>query len=99
MSLPRRERRALRKIEAGISRTDPGLAGLMGSFNELAAGRDVLPAERRRGPAALLASAGRLAVRGTAATAAAVFAPGVRERLGVHGRPQPMARTTWRGLT
>ena len=99
MSLSRRERRALRTIEVGISKSDPGLAGLLGSFNGLADGCDMLSADRGRGPAALAVSAGRLVVRGTAAAAAAVCASGVRERLGVRGRPQPMARTTWRGLT
>jgi Protein of unknown function (DUF3040) len=99
MSLSRRERRALRTIEVGISQSDPGLAGLLGSFNGLAAGSDMFAAERGRRPTALALSAGRLVLRGTAAAAAAVCAPGVRERLGVRGGSQPMARSTWRGLT
>lgn len=101
MSIPRRERRALRRIEAGISRSDPGLAQMLDSFSGLAAGRDLLPAERSLGAAglAVAVSAGRMVVRGSAAAAAAVCAPGVRERLGVRGRPQPVARTTWRGMT
>jgi Protein of unknown function (DUF3040) len=99
MSLSRRERRALRAIEVGISQSDPGLAGLLGGFNGLADGCDMLATEPGRGPAALARSAGRLVLRGTAAAAAAICAPGVRERLGVRGGPQPMARSTWRGLT
>lgn len=98
MSLPRRERKALRKIEAGIGRSDPGLAQMLGSFDRLAARHEMLPPERSLG-LAIAVSAGRLVLRGSAAAAAAVCAPGVRERLGVRGRAQPMARSTWRGMT
>jgi Protein of unknown function (DUF3040) len=98
MSLPRHELRALRQIEAGIRRSDPGLAQFLGDFDEAAAGhagpdrRDVT----RRG---LPKSAFRLAVRGAAAALSAVCAPGLRERLGVRDEPQPMARSPWQRYT
>lgn len=95
MSLPRRERRALREIEAGISRSDPELAHLLGGFRELTAGQ-AMPSDDpgRRGFAlALAASAARLAAHAAGAAAAAVCIAGVRERLGVRDRPHPMARS------
>ena len=98
MSLPRRELRALRQIEAGLRRSDPALAQFLGDFDEAAAGhaapdrRDVT----RRG---LPKSAFRLAVRGAAAALSAVCAPGLRERLGVRDEPQPMARSPWQRYT
>jgi hypothetical protein len=105
MSLPRRELRALRKIEAGIRRSDPGLAQFLGDFEKAAAGRAVpaagpdrpgRPDTSRRGFAK---SAVRLAVRGAAAAVGAVCAPGLRERLGVRDEPQPMARSPWQRFT
>jgi hypothetical protein len=101
MSLPRRERRALRQIEAGISRSDPGLAQLLGGFHELASGQAVPSDEPSRGSTGLTVAVSvmRLAARGAAAAAAVVYAPGVRERLGVRSQPQPMARSTWQRLT
>ena len=103
MSLPRRERRALRRIEAGIRRSDPGLAQLLGDFDGLAAGQPMSSDQRSRGAmtrvgafaAAGAVSAARLVARGTLA----VFAPGVRERLGVRELPQPMGRSPWQRLT
>jgi len=101
MSLPRRELRALRQIEVGLRRSDPGLAQFLGDFENAAAGhagpgrpgpRDVT----RRG---LPGSAFRLAVRGAAAALGAVCAPGLRERLGVRDEPQPMARSPWQRYT
>jgi len=107
MSLPHRERKALREIEAGIRRSDPGLARLLGDFHGRPAGQDMPHDEREPGGAAracaralaVSASAARLVGHGTVAAAAAVCAPGVRERLGVRGRPQPMARSSWQRLT
>jgi len=101
VSLSRSERRALRKLEAGISRTDPRLARLLDGFNGLAAGHAMFPAERRRGAAAVAwaVSAARIVGRGGAAAAAVICAPGVRERLGVRMRPQPMARAPGQRLT
>ncbi len=99
MSLRIRERRALRMIEAGISQSDPGLVRLLDGFNDLATGHVTIGDERRQGPEPWWRSAARLAARGTATAAAAVCAPGVRERLGVRGRPQPMGRATWQRLT
>jgi hypothetical protein len=108
MSLPRRELRALRQIEAGIRRSDPGLAQFLGDFEKAAAGyavpaaepdRPDLPGRRgvtRRG---LARSAVRLAVRGAAVAFGAVCAPGLRERLGVRDEPQPMARSPWQRYT
>jgi hypothetical protein len=108
MSLPRRELRALRQIEAGIRRSDPGLAQFLGDFEKAAAGHAVpapapdrpdrpgRPGVTRRG---LAKSAARLAVRGAAAALNAVCAPGLRERLGVRDEPQPMARGPWQRYT
>jgi hypothetical protein len=101
VSLSRSERRALRKLEAGISRSDPRLARLLDGFNGLAAGHPMLPVERRRRAAAVVwaVSAARSAGRLGAAAAAAVCEPGVRERLGVRVRPHPMARAPGQRLT
>jgi hypothetical protein len=101
VSLSRWERRALRKLEAGISRSDPRLARLLDGFNGLAAGHALFPVERRRRTAAVAwaVSAARIAGRGSAAAAAVICAPGVRERLGVRMRPQPMARAPGQRLT
>jgi hypothetical protein len=105
MSLARRERRALHQIEAGIRRSDPGLAQFLGGFGELPADRAVPPvrpgAARDRRPArrALARSAVRLAAHGAAAAIGAVCAPGLRERLGVRSQPQPMARAPWQRFT
>jgi len=101
VSLSRSERRALRRLEAGISQSDPRLARLLDGLNDLAAGHAMFPAERRRRPAAagLAISAARIARHGCAAAASAVCAPGVRERLGVRSGPQPMGRATWQQLT
>jgi hypothetical protein len=104
MSLPRRELRALRRIEAGIRRSDPGLAQFLGDFEKAAAGH--AGPERPDGPErrgvtrrGLPKSAFRLAVRGAAAALGAVCAPGLRERLGVRDEPQPMARSPWQRYT
>lgn len=101
MSLPRRERRALRQIETRIRQSDPDLAQLLGGLQELAAAEAARPQEHRAAAVGrtLAASAMRLAAHGAAAAAAAVCAPGVRERLGVRSRPQPMARAPWQRLT
>jgi hypothetical protein len=111
MSLPRRELRALRKIEAGIRRSDPGLAQFLADFDKSEAGHAVPPAEPdrpelpdcpgRRGVTrrGFAKSAARLAVRGAAAALGAVCAPGLRERLGVRDEPQPMARSPWQRYT
>jgi hypothetical protein len=98
MSLPRRELRALRQIEAGIRRSDPRLAQFLGDFEEPAAGRagpDQRIVTRRGFPR----SAVRLALRGAAAALDAVCTPGLRERLGVRDEPQPMARSPWQRYT
>ena len=102
MSLSRRERRVLREIEASISRSDPLLARLLGGFQGVPAA--AMPAGER-GPGAVarararalavVAPAARLAVRGIGAVAEG----GVRERLGVRMRPQPMGRSPWQRLT
>ena len=101
MSPSRSERRELRKLEAGISRSDPHLARLLDGFNGLATGQAMFPVQRRYGAvaAAWTVSAARHAGRGGVAAAAAVFAPGVRERLGVRMPPQPMARAPGQRLT
>jgi hypothetical protein len=52
MSLPVRERRALRRVEAGISCSDPGLASWMAFFSRLSADED-MPAHERGTPAIL----------------------------------------------
>jgi hypothetical protein len=101
MSLPRRELRALRQIEAGIRRSDPGLAQFLRDFEDAAVGhagpeRPGQHVVTRRG---LPKSAFRLAVRGAAAALSAVCAPGLRERLGVRDQPQPMARSPWQRYT
>jgi hypothetical protein len=95
VSLRRRERRVLREIEAGICRSDPGLAQLLGGFRELTVGQAMPADERGRGSAALAvaASAARLAGHAATAAAAAICTPGLRERLGVRERPHPMARS------
>ena len=101
MSLSRRERRALREIAAGIRRSDPDLAQFLGSF-ETPPGSRAVPGDRHRrstGGRAFAASAVRLAGRGAAAAAGAVCAPGLRERLGVRTRPQPLGRAPWQRLT
>ena len=103
MSLPRRERRALRQIEAGITRSDPVLALLLDRFDRTAS-LDAMPAAERSHDAvnraranalAVAVTTARLAVRGIAAVAEG----GVRERLGVRMRPQPMARSMGQRLT
>lgn len=105
MSLARRERRALNQIEAGIRRSDPGLAQLLGEFGEPpaghtgpAAGRDAAQ-DRRPARRAVARSVVRLAAHGAAAAVSAVCAPGLRERLGVRSQPQPMARAPWQRFT
>jgi Protein of unknown function (DUF3040) len=100
MSIPRRERRALRRIEAGIRRSDPRLAQLLASFEatKSAAAVTGAPHRRRTGGRAFAVSAVRLAGRGAAAAAGAVCAPGLRERLGVRMRPQPLGRASWQRL-
>lgn len=101
MSLPRRERRALRQIEAGITRSDPELVGLLDGFNGTAGGKAMPAADGGQGTrarasaVAVMVRTARLAVRGIAAVAEG----GVRERLGVRLRPQPMARSMWQRLT
>ena len=101
MSLPRRELRALRQIEAGIRRSDPGLAQFLGDFEKLASSSAAPAAGPDRGTTrrGFARSAVRLAGRGAAAAIGAVCAPGLRERLGVHGEPQPMARAPWQRFT
>lgn len=100
MSLHRRERSELRRMEAAFRESDPALADLFSGLQELADAEFVSAAEEdRSGGAALAVSMLRLAARGAAAAAAAVCAPGVRERLGVRMHPQPMARSTWHRLT
>jgi hypothetical protein len=101
MSLPRRERKALRVIEAGICRSDPDLAMLLGGLDELATCQVLLADERGRaaGTRAVARSVVRLAAHGAAAAASAIWVPGVRERLGVRTRPHPMARSPWQRLT
>ena len=100
MSLARWERKALRKIEADIWRSDPGLARLLGGFEEPAAGHAVPAARhgRRAGQQSFVRWAVRVAAHGVAAAVGAVCAPGVRERLGVRSQPHPMARTPWQRL-
>ncbi len=103
MSLPRRERRALREIEASITRSDPDLAQLMDGFAEVTVPAAATAAEGGR-RAAARACAGALAVAAPTARLvgrgiAAVAAGGVRERLGVRTRAQPMARSPWQRLT
>ncbi|MGO8957200.1 MAG: DUF3040 domain-containing protein [Streptosporangiaceae bacterium] len=103
MSLPRRERRALREIEAGITRSDPVLARMLSGFHGVAGGEAMPAAERgpgaaaraRAGALAVAVPTARLIVRGIAAVAEG----GVRERLGVRMRPQPTARSQWQRLT
>jgi len=104
MSLPRRELRALRQIEAGIRRSDPRLAQFLGEFDKAAAGHaapDQPDQPDRRGVTrrGFPRSAVRMAVRGAAAALGAVCAPGLRERLGVRDEPQPMARSPWQRYT
>ena len=103
MSLGRRERRALREIEAGIARSDPALAQMLGGFDGVADG-EAMPVTER-GPSAVTRAwdrglgvavpAARLLVRGIGAVAEG----GVRERLGVRMKPQPMGRSPWQRLT
>jgi len=88
MSLPRRERRALLKIEAGLSRSDPRLAKLLGDFCDQA-GDGQMPASERAPAAAPVAVR---VLRMTRALAAFVLVPGLRERLAPRGRAQPMGR-------
>jgi len=101
MSIPRRERRALRRIEAGIRRSDPRLAQLLASFETVPATSAPPDSPHRRGAAgrALAVSALRFARRGASAAAGAVCAPGLRDRLGVRMRPQPLGRAPWQRLT
>ena len=103
MSLARRERRALRKIEVGIKRSDPALAQMLGGFDRVAGGEAMPAAER--GPSAparawdrglgIAGPAARMLARGIGAVAEG----GVRERLGVRMKPQPMGRSPWQRLT
>jgi hypothetical protein len=103
VSLPRRARRALPQIEAGITRSDPVLVELLDGFNGTASGEAMPAAERGQGAMdraraialAVAVTMARLAVRGISAVAEG----GVRERLGVRLRPQPMARSMWQRLT
>jgi hypothetical protein len=78
VSLSRSERRALRRVEAGISLSDPRLARLLEGFDDLAAGHAMFHAERRRLSAAagLAFSAARMAGHGCAAVASAISVPG-----------------------
>jgi hypothetical protein len=48
MGLSRRERRLLAAIGDGVSSADPGLAGLLARFNQLAA-REAVPGHERLG--------------------------------------------------
>lgn len=103
MSLPRRERRALREIEVGITRSDPALAEMLVGFESVSGGVAMPAAER--GPStvtrawdrglAVAVPAARLLVRGIGAVAEG----GVRERLGGRMKPQPMGRSPWQRLT
>jgi Protein of unknown function (DUF3040) len=68
MSLPFREQRALRGIEAGICSSDPGLASWMAFFGRLTADEDMPGHER--GPLAIV----RICAKVWAAAAAAVCA-------------------------
>ena len=68
MSLPVREQRALRGIEAGIWSSDPGLASWMAFFSRLTADEDMPGHER--GPVAIV----RICVMVRAAAAAGVCA-------------------------
>jgi len=61
MSLPGRERRALKGIEAGICSSDPGLVSMMAIFSKLAAGAD-MPAHERGPTSAARFCTGLLAV-------------------------------------
>ncbi len=103
MSLPRRERRALREIEGSITRSDPVLAQMLDGFAGVAAGEAMPAAEREPSTVArardlglaVAVPAARLVVRGIASVAEG----GVRERLGVRMRPQPMGRSPWQRLS
>ena len=68
MSIPVREQRALRGIEAGISSSDPGLASWMAFFSRLTADEEMPGHER--GPLAIV----RICVMVWAAVAATVCA-------------------------
>jgi hypothetical protein len=102
MSLPRRERRALREIEVGIVRSDPALAQMLGGFDDVTDRARMPAAETGPGKVArvwvcgraVAVPAARLVVRGIAAVAEG----GVRERRGVRMRPQPMGRSPWQRL-
>jgi Protein of unknown function (DUF3040) len=105
MGLPRHERKALRRIEAGLRRSDPALAGLLGEFGESGqSGRlgeqtgaqGPPPAESR--PGGLVVVAG-IVLRVTGAVASAVAVQGVRERLSPRIRAQPMARAPGQRFT
>ncbi len=103
MSLARRERRTLRKIEADIVRSDPALARMLDRFQGIG-GEEAAPVTEH-GPGtiarawdrglAVAVPAARLVVRGIGA----VTEGGVRERLGVRTGPQPMGRSPWQRLT
>jgi hypothetical protein len=103
MSLARRERRRLRRIEGHICRSDPHLARLLADFGEArtadgSAGQQLgqdADKPARGVPAAIALALGR----GARAAFRAVVAPGARER--VHRlKPQPLARTPpWQRFT
>ena len=78
MSLPFRERRALRGIEAGISFSDPRLASWLAFFSRLSADED-MPAHER-GTLAIV----RIAVAVSAAAAAAVGVVARAARASLH---------------
>lgn len=85
-----------------MTRSDPGLARLLGGFQGVADEAAVPAAERapsavaraRARAVAVAVPAARLAMRGIGAVAEG----GVRERMGVRMRPQPMGRSPWQRL-
>jgi hypothetical protein len=105
MSLARRERRRLSRIESDICRSDPTLARLLAEFGEdrPADGTDTEPPSAQAGKQTRAGSrGGAVAValrRGARAVIRAIVAPGAQER--VHRfKPQPLARTPpWQRFT
>jgi hypothetical protein len=83
MSLPVREQRALRGIEAGIWSSDPGLASWMAFFSRLTADEDMPGHER--GPLAIVRI--RVMVRAAAAAAACAVARAAGACLGAATAP------------
>ncbi len=106
MSLPRRERRVLHRIETDILRSDPGLASLLREFGQESAAEPGLALAEpepkppgRTSPLAAVGAAASLLGRASRATVRAILVPGIRERLAPRSRPGPMARTPWQRLT